>query len=86
MEEKWTEKKWKGPKQFEDKTGKLMMLPTDLALIEDPKFKKYVEMYAKDEALFFKDFSAAFNKLMELGVKFPCNSWFCYLFGWLFGY
>ncbi|CEO94418.1 hypothetical protein PBRA_000203, partial [Plasmodiophora brassicae] len=86
LEEKWSEKKWKGPKQFEDKTGKLMMLPTDLALIEDPKFKKYVEMYAKDEALFFKDFSAAFNKLMELGVKFPCNSWFCYLFGWLFGY
>ena len=31
-----------------------MMLPSDLALIEDPAFKKYVELFAKDEDLFFK--------------------------------
>jgi len=31
---------------------------------------KHVEAYAKDEQLFFKDFAAAFSKLLELGVPF----------------
>jgi len=47
------------------------MLPTDLALVEDPAFKKYVEIYAKDQKKFFEDFSSAFTKLLELGVPFP---------------
>jgi cytochrome c peroxidase len=46
-----------------------MMLPSDMALIWDPAFKKYVEIYAKDKDVFFKDFSAAFSKLLELGVS-----------------
>lgn len=57
---------------FEDaETGKLGMLPTDIALIEDPDFKKWVEVYAADEARFFKDFSAAFGKLMANGTSCP---------------
>jgi len=71
LETKWTERKWVGPRQFQDPTGTLMMLPTDMALVEDPAFKKYVEIYAKDQTKFFQDFSSAFNKLMELGVPFP---------------
>jgi cytochrome c peroxidase len=47
-----------------------MMLPTDLSLINDRTFKKYVYDYAKDEQLFFKDFAAVFQKLEELGVAF----------------
>lgn len=47
-----------------------MMLPADLALIQDPAFRKIVELYAKDETAFFVDFSAAFAKLLELGVNF----------------
>ena len=76
LDEKWKPrttvngKKWTGPMQFEDKTGTIMMLPTDMALIEDPEFRKWVEAYAKDDKLFFKDFAAAFSKLLELGVKF----------------
>lgn len=79
IEEKWTIKKthkgkpWNGPTQFEDKTGNLMMLPSDMGLIEDPEFKKWVEIYAKDEEKFFADFSAAFSKLLALGVKFPSD-------------
>jgi len=69
-EQKWTPKKWNGPKQFEDPTGELMMLPADIAFIEDPRFKKHVEQYANDEDLFFKDFAKAFGKLLELGVPF----------------
>ena len=74
VENKWTlkkthkGKKWTGPEQYEDPTGDLMMLPADMALVWDEKFKKHVEVYAKDEALWFKDFSAAYQKLNELGV------------------
>ncbi|KAJ3109536.1 heme peroxidase [Phlyctochytrium planicorne] len=69
--ERWVEKKWDGPKQFADKaTGDLMMLPADLALIKDRAFSKHVYAYAKDSNLFFKDFAAAYKKLLENGVPF----------------
>lgn len=77
IEERWSPKvshngkPWNGPDQYEDTTGKLMMLPSDIALVQDPEFRKYVEMYAKDEDLFFSDFAKAFSKLLELGVPFP---------------
>jgi cytochrome c peroxidase len=70
LSERWVEKKWTGPKQYVDlKTGELMMLESDLALVKDPEMRKWVEVYAKDEARFFRDFSKAFKKLEELGVK-----------------
>ncbi|KAI9915264.1 hypothetical protein PsorP6_008145 [Peronosclerospora sorghi] len=81
IENKWTIKKWNGPMQYEDPTGKLMMLPSDMVLIQDPKFKPYVEMYAKDEDLWFQDFSKAFVKLTENGVKFPEPSGWRKFFG-----
>ncbi|KXZ45115.1 hypothetical protein GPECTOR_58g564 [Gonium pectorale] len=68
---KWKPKKWDGPLQYEDKTGTLMMLSSDLALLSDRTFRKWVHLYAKDEEAFFKDFSVAFGKLLELGVPFP---------------
>ncbi|CAG8695459.1 13240_t:CDS:2 [Funneliformis mosseae] len=69
LDRKWVDKKWKGPKQFVDKeSGDLMMLPADMALLQDKNFKVWVEKYAKDEELFCKDFAAAFHKLEELGV------------------
>ncbi|KIX07010.1 uncharacterized protein Z518_04986 [Rhinocladiella mackenziei CBS 650.93] len=71
MEEKWGWRSWSGPKQYQDKTTKsLMMLPTDMSLVKDPIFKKQVEIYAKDSQTFFKDFSEALCKLFELGVPF----------------
>ena len=71
MDEKWGWRKWNGPAQYQDtKTKTLMMLPTDMALIKDPEFKKYVEKYAKDSQAFFKDFSNVMVKLLELGVPF----------------
>lgn len=88
-EEKWTQKKrhngraWTGPLQFEDKTGELMMLPTDMALVWDPEFNKYVEAYWKDEAKFQKDFAKAWTKLTELGctglTPIEGGSWFSWL-------
>lgn len=75
VNEKWVKKKWNGPEQYEDKTtGSLMMLPTDMSLIWDSKFKPHVEAYAKDNDLFFKDFAKAYSKLLELGVSFEPNA------------
>lgn len=58
-----------GNKQFEAKSGDmtLMMLPTDMVLREDVKFRKFVELYAADQDLFFKDFASAFGRLIALG-------------------
>jgi len=73
LEEKWTPKakhngrKWRGPPQFENPEGDLMMLSTDLALVRDEKFRPFVEKYAKDEDLFFRDFAKYYQQLNELG-------------------
>jgi len=75
FEEKWTPKtthkgkKWTGPPQFENPEGDLMMLSTDLALVNDPKFRVWAEKYYKDEELWFKDFSKYYQQLNELGCK-----------------
>ena len=64
----WIVNKDKPNLQFKDSTsGQLMMLPSDIALILDPKFKKIVNEYAKNQDVFFKDFAKAFQKLVELG-------------------
>ncbi|KAK7252978.1 hypothetical protein RIF29_37318 [Crotalaria pallida] len=48
----------------------LLKLPTDKALVEDPKFRQYVELYATDEDAFFEDYAASHKKLSELGFNF----------------
>lgn len=69
FDEKWQLRKWEGPIQYEDKNSKsLMMLTTDMALTQDPSFKKHALRYAKSEEEFFKDFAAAYGRLIELGV------------------
>jgi len=68
FEEDWVQKKWNGPKQFVDKkTGKIMMLPTDITMKSDGEFRKYSKEYYDDEEKFMTDFAAAFKKLTELG-------------------
>lgn len=57
LENKWTLKKWAGPEQFEDPTGELMMLPSDMALLWDKDFRTHVESYAADQDAFFTDFA-----------------------------
>lgn len=74
-EEDWslTHKNPDGSMQYENKAKDLMMLPADMCFLSDPTFAGYVKQYAADEQLFFKDFSQAFGKLLELGVKFPSD-------------
>lgn len=82
VENTWTKKKWTGPEQYEDPTGQLMMLPSDMALMWDPAFKTYVEMYAKDEEKWHADFAQAFQKLTENGCQtLAGKSWWSAIFG-----
>ena len=53
----------------EDMETELMMLPTDMALQQDPHFSPWVKKYAENKDLFFRDFAAAFAKLLELGIQ-----------------
>jgi len=67
---KWIPKEWTGPFQYVDAgTGKLMMLPSDLVLIQDDSFLKWVKAYSADEGKFLSDFSDAFDKLLSLGTS-----------------
>lgn len=68
----WQKKDWDGPEQYEDvATTSLMMLPTDMALRDDPIFKVVAQKYADDEPAFFEAFAAAFGKLLALGAPVP---------------
>ncbi|XP_072957431.1 probable L-ascorbate peroxidase 3, peroxisomal [Typha angustifolia] len=49
----------------------LLKLPTDKALVQDPQFRPYVELYAKDEDAFFSDYAESHKKLSELGFTPP---------------
>lgn len=70
-----TQMKWHKTKQpnglevwkTDDQPG-IIMLPTDMALVQDPNMVCWVDLYAKDKQRFYTDFAAAFAKLQELGV------------------
>lgn len=47
----------------------LVWFPTDVAVATDPGFKPCFDAYAKDQALFFRDYASAHLKLSELGAK-----------------
>nr|ASZ84484.1 L-ascorbate peroxidase 3 [Buglossoides arvensis] len=51
----------------------LLKLATDKALLENPEFRYYVELYAKDEDAFFRDYAVSHKKLSELGFT-PSSS------------
>ncbi|XP_043697401.1 probable L-ascorbate peroxidase 4, peroxisomal [Telopea speciosissima] len=68
----WTEEPLKFDNSYfvellKGETEGLLKLPTDKALLEDPEFHRYVELYAKDEDAFFKGYAESHKKLSELG-------------------
>lgn len=81
LENTWTIKtthkgqKWTGPMQFEDPTGDLMMLPSDIVLIQDKSFRKWVEHYSKSDKAFQKDFADVVGRLFALGTA-EKKGWF----------
>lgn len=69
VEKQWIVKQGHNPTQFQDGRDEFVMLPTDIALLQDDIFKSFVETYARDQELFFRDFVSVFSKLVELGVN-----------------
>jgi catalase (peroxidase I) len=67
MENDWKLRKWNGNEQYEDASGKLMMLPTDLAIKTDKDFAKHTKEFAKDQDAFFVAFKSAYERLLSLG-------------------
>lgn len=53
----------------DEEPEELMMLPTDIALIHDPSFRPWVELYAERKDIFYDHFAKVFAKLLELGIK-----------------
>lgn len=45
-------------------------LPSDHVLPDDPDCLAYIKAYAADQALFFKDFATAYDKLATLGAQY----------------
>ncbi|KAJ8747988.1 hypothetical protein K2173_012976 [Erythroxylum novogranatense] len=54
---------------FQNLVKGLGLLASDDALVRDPVTKPFVELYAKNQDQFFKDFSLAMEKLSVLGAK-----------------
>lgn len=68
----WVQKVWDGPVQFVEKDDLeefTMMLPSDMALLEDTVYKGWVLRYAKNEKLWKEDFAIAYSKLLHLGMS-----------------
>lgn len=74
LNEDWKlEKNDAGNMQWNSSKG-YMMLPADMALVQDPNYLKIVKEYANDLDLFFKDYTNAYVKLLENGITFPKDS------------
>jgi len=70
LKTEWKEVKLQnGNIQYVDsRSGEIIMLPADLALLDD-RFKGHVQDFAKSKQAFFQEFAQAYGKLLELGVK-----------------
>lgn len=74
VDEHWHHRDWEGNMQWQDNsTNSIMMLPTDMVLVQDEGFKPFVEKYAESQDVFFEDFSNVVMKLFELGVPFSSS-------------
>ncbi|KAF5828413.1 heme peroxidase, partial [Dunaliella salina] len=52
-----------------DSMASMIGLPSDHVLPDDEELQPIIQEYAKDQEAFFKDFSAAYVKLSELGIR-----------------
>ncbi|KAI4367719.1 hypothetical protein MLD38_023427 [Melastoma candidum] len=50
-------------------TDGLLKLPSDKVLLDDPAFRPLVELFAKDEDAFFREYAASHKRLSELGFS-----------------
>ena len=58
-------KPWLNPK---DDMASMIGLPSDHVLPDDPECRAFIDAYAADQSLFFKDFVIAYQQLVNLGA------------------
>lgn len=69
LENEWVVNPKEPVLQFTDlATKSLLMLPGDIAFLIDPKYRTYVETFAKDPDLWAKKFTDAFVKMMDFNT------------------
>mmetsp|Transcript_31625 Transcript_31625/g.31091 ORF Transcript_31625/g.31091 Transcript_31625/m.31091 type:complete len:135 (+) Transcript_31625:325-729(+) len=56
-------------KELLNEKSRYIKLDDDRSLLDDPDFKRYVEVFAEDEEIFFQTFARAFNKVSEFGQE-----------------
>ena len=61
------QKPWAAPNA--DSMAQMIGLPSDHVLPDDPECQPVIKMYAADQARFYKDFAAAYQKLTMLGAE-----------------
>uniref|UniRef100_A0A7S0RPL2 L-ascorbate peroxidase n=1 Tax=Pyramimonas obovata TaxID=1411642 RepID=A0A7S0RPL2_9CHLO len=65
------DKPWlKGANKEELEMNQMIGLPSDKLLPEDEECLMWIRMYAKDQALFFRDFSSAYLKMIDMGATY----------------
>ena len=47
--------------------GEANLIPTDVTLVLDPRYRRVVERFARDESQFFAEFRRAYVKLVHVG-------------------
>jgi L-ascorbate peroxidase len=58
-------KPWLNPN---DPMADMIGLPSDHVLPDDPECRVFIDAYAADQELFFKDFTVAYQQLVNLGA------------------
>lgn len=56
-------------KELLDNNSSYLKTPSDLVLLNESRFRKHVENYAKNQKEFFESFSKMFVKVSELGCR-----------------
>ncbi|CAN0918787.1 L-ascorbate peroxidase 3 [Linum grandiflorum] len=70
----WTKEPFKFDNSYfveltKGETQGLLQMPTDKALMEDPRFREFVMLYAQDEDAFLEDYAMSHKKMSELGFS-----------------
>lgn len=52
-----------------DNNSPYLKTPSDLAIVNDKDFVKWVEVFANDQNLFFEHYAASYRKMSELGYN-----------------
>lgn len=62
-------RQWDRPFDYVKKGLRITVVPSDVVLLSDQSFRKWINRYSNDNTLYRSDFSAYFQQLLELGCR-----------------